>query len=354
MRWTMVGLVVVAAACAGRAGLQEKRGATVATHERVQSGDYTLDLPTGLQASAAYIPDDNPISESKIALGRLLYFDKRLSKDDTVSCGTCHDPAHGWAEPRKTSRGVGGKVGTRNAPTVVNRLVSKEQFWDGRGADLEDQATGPIVNPVAMVMPSHAAVVRKIGAIAGYPPLFAAAFGTPEVTIRRVGQAIASFERTVVSGASPFDRQQAGDTTAMSAAAVRGMAVFNGKGNCVTCHAGFNFSDESYHNLGVGMTAHAPDQGRAKVSNVRTDRGAFKTPTLRNVAETAPYMHDGSEATLADVIAYYDRGGNPNPYLSKEIRPLALTDGEKADLLAFLDALTGVVTPVAVPTDFPQ
>jgi cytochrome c peroxidase len=348
-----IGLVV-AVAYAARAGGQDTSAAPAAAHERVQSGGYTLELPAGLQASAAYIPEENPMSEPKIALGRLLYFDKRLSKDDTVSCGTCHDPAYGWAEPRKTSRGVGGKVGARNAPTVVNRLFSKEQFWDGRGADLEDQAKGPLVNPIEMAMPSHAAVVEKLRGIAGYPPLFAAAFGTPEVTIARVGQAIASFERTVLSGASPFDRQQAGDKTAMSDVAVRGMAVFNGKGNCVTCHAGFNFSDEGYHNLGVGMKARTPDPGRGKVSKVRSDTGAFKTPTLRNVAQNAPDMHDGSEATLADVIAYYDRGGNPNPYLAKEMRPLALTDAEKAELLAFLDALTGVVTPVTVPTDFPK
>jgi len=328
--------------------------APAAPRERVQSGSMTIELPAGLQAGSAYVPDENPMAAEKVTLGRLLYFDKRLSKDDTVSCATCHDPSHAWAEPRKTSIGVGGKVGARNAPTVINRLFSKEQFWDGRGADLEDQAKGPLVNPIEMAMPSHAAVVEKVRAIPGYPPLFTSAFGTPVVTIDRIGQAIAAFERTVVAGNSSYDRYQAGDKAAMNASAVRGMAVFNGKGNCVTCHAGFNFTDESFHNLGVGMHAKSPDAGRVKVSNAKSETGAFKTPTLRNVAQSAPYMHDGSEATLVDVVAYYDRGGNPNPYIAKEMRKLDLTDGERQDLVAFLEALSGDVTPVEVPTAFPR
>ena len=350
MRGTAIGFLMTLVA--GGAALAAD-GAS-ATRERVTSGGYTLELPLGLQASAAYLPDGNPITQAKVELGRMLYFDKRLSMDDTVSCATCHDPSHGWAEPRKTSTGVGGKVGGRNAPTVLNRLFSKEQFWDGRGADLEDQAKGPMTNPVEMAMASHDVVVQKIRAVPGYGPLFAKAFGTPDVTIDRVAQAIASFERTVLAGNSPFDRYQAGDKAAMSEAAVRGMALFNGKANCVTCHAGFNFTDESYHNLGVGMLAKEPDAGRVKISKAESETGAFKTPTLRNVAQTGPYMHDGSEATLVDVVAYYDRGGNPNPHLSKEVRPLKLTPAERADLVAFLEALTGEVTPVTPPTAFPQ
>jgi cytochrome c peroxidase len=341
---TVAGLPAATRAIAG----------TAATAERVTSGDYTLALPLGLQASAAYVPDSNPLSTTKVELGHLLYFDKRLSQGDTVACATCHDPAHGFAEPRKTSTGVGGKVGARNAPTVINRLFSKEQFWDGRAADLEDQAKGPITNPIEMTMPSAEAVAAKIGAVAGYRPLFEKAFGTPEVTMDRIAQAIASFERTVVAGNSPFDRYQAGDHAAMGAAAVRGMAVFNGKGNCVTCHAGFNFTDESFHNLGVGIGAAVPDLGRVKISRAEGETGAFKTPTLRNVAQTAPYMHDGSEATLEAVVAYYDRGGNPNPHLSKEIRPLHLTAGERTDLVAFLRALTGDGPRVKTPARFPQ
>ncbi len=349
----LLGLPVALAACAGRPA-PERAATSAVAHERVESGGYTLELPAGLQASAAYVPEDDALSEAKIELGRLLYFDKRLSKDDTVACATCHDPAHGFAEPRKTSRGVGGKLGARNAPTVVNRLFSKEQFWDGRGADLEDQAKGPLVNPIEMAMPSHAAVAGKVGAIAGYRPFFEKAFGTSDVTIDRIAQAIASFERTVVAGNSAFDRYEGGDRSALGAAAIRGMALFDGKANCVTCHAGFNFTDESFHNLGVGILAKTPDLGRVKVSKAPSETGALKTPTLRNVAQTAPYMHDGSEATLADVVAYYDRGGTPNPHLSKEIRPLHLGAEERADLVAFMESLTGDAPNVAVPTMLPQ
>ena len=342
MRTTIGVLALLAAASVATAG------------ERFQSGSYTMDLPLGLQASSVYVPEGNPITEPKIALGKLLYFDMRLSNDDSVACATCHDPAHGFAEPRATSRGVGGQVGARNAPTVINRLFSKEQFWDGRAADLEEQAKGPVMNPIEMSMPSETVLLAKVAAIKDYGPFFEKAFGIPEVTMDRIAQAIASFERTVLSGDSPFDRYQAGDKTALSAAAVRGMAIFNGKGNCVTCHAGFNFTDEDYHNLGVGMTAQTPDVGRQKVSKAEADTGAFKTPTLRNVTETAPYMHDGSEATLVDVIAFYDRGGNKNPHLAKEIRPLGLTAEERADLLAFLKSLTGKVTPITPPAEFPR
>jgi cytochrome c peroxidase len=351
-RTVLVVVAVMAVASAARpAGAAND---APAAGERVKSGDYTLELPLGLQASAVYIPEENPLSAAKIDLGRLLYFDKRLSVDGTVSCATCHDPAHGFAEPRKTSVGVGGKVGARNAPTVINRLFSKEQFWDGRGADLEDQAKGPMTNPIEMAMPSHEVVVKQVAAVPGYPPLFARAFGTPEVTIDRIAQAIAAFERTVIAGNSAFDRYQAGNRTAMNESAVRGLALFNGKANCVTCHAGFNFTDESYHNIGVGMHAKEPDPGRVKITKATSETGAFKTPTLRNVTQTAPYMHDGSEATLVEVVAYYDRGGNPNPYLSKEMHPLQLSPAERADLVAFLEALTSDGPHVTPPREFPK
>lgn len=328
--------------------------ALAAGAETLEVGDVTLELPLGLQASSAYVPEDNPPTPARVALGRMLYFDTRLSNDRTISCATCHDPKHGFAEPRRTSAGVGGKFGMRNAPTVLNRLFSAEQFWDGRAADLEEQAKGPLVNPIEMAMASHDVVVGAVGGVAGYAPLFEAAFGSSEVTIDRVAKAIASYERTVLTGNSPYDRHQAGDASAMSEAAKRGMAVFNGKGNCATCHAGFNFTDESYHNLGVGMDAAKPDLGRWDVTKADVDRGAFKTPTLRNAAQTPPYMHDGSEATLADVIELYDRGGKPNRWLSKEMRPLGLSAGEKADLLAFLEALTGPIDAAGVPDALPE
>ncbi len=344
MAFGVAAIAAAGALCAGAAGVGEV----------VHSGAYTLTLPFGLQASSAYVPDANPLSEPKIELGKLLYFDKRLSNDDTNSWATCHDPAHGFAEPRPVSQGIGSQRGGRNAPTVINRLFSQEQFWDGRAQDLEAQALGPITNAIEMGMPSSDVCAEKLGKVAGYAPRFAAAFGDPQISIARITQAIAAFERTVLSGNSPFDRYQAGDKGALSDSAVHGMAVFNGKGNCATCHAGFNFTDEGYHNLGVGVGAAQPDPGRAKISNRPEDTGAFKTPTLRNIVQTAPYMHDGSEATLEDVIAFYDRGGNPNPHLAKEIRPLGLTADERRDLRAFLEALTGDGPRVTPPTTFPQ
>ncbi|HWP66572.1 MAG TPA: cytochrome-c peroxidase [Candidatus Limnocylindria bacterium] len=344
----MAGWMVVLA-WAGQAAV-----ALAAEPQVVQAEGVSFPLPLGLQADAAYIPDDNPPTDARVELGRLLYFDKRLSEDNTISCATCHDPAHGFAEPRATSTGIRGQVGARNAPTVLNRLFSKEQFWDGRAADLEEQAHGPIINQIEMGMASHDACVERIKKVAGYAPYFEKAFGTPQITMPRIAQAIASYERRVLTGNSPFDRYQAGDRSAMSEAAVRGMAIFNGKGNCVTCHAGFNFTDESYHNLGVGMNAPKPDLGRFEVTKQDVDRGAFKTPTLRNVTQTAPYMHNGAEKTLRDVVVFYNKGGEANPWLSKEIRPLGLTESEISDLVAFLEALTGEVTERTVPTNFPQ
>jgi cytochrome c peroxidase len=337
-------VVLGSAACTGGAEKQPAAPAAPPQGETFASGDHTTVLPLGLQAGAAYVPENNPLSARKVELGRNLYFDPRLSKERNISCATCHDPDKGFSDARSVSIGIGGQAGGRNAPTVMNRLFSQEQFWDGRAADLEEQALGPVQNPIEMghTLP---AMVANLQAIQGYGPEFEAAFGSPGVTPERVGQAIASYERTVLAGNAPYDRYQAGDRAAMSEAAVRGMGMFNDaqKGNCVTCHAGFNFTDESYHNLGVGMDKPIPDLGRYTVTKVETDKGAFKTPTLRNVTQTSPYLHDGSAATLLDVVNLYDRGGNKNPWLSKEIRPLGLSDQDKADLVAFLEALTGEV-----------
>ncbi len=323
--------------------------------ENLTSGTYSMELPLGLQAGAAYIPENNPLSADKIALGRLLYFDKRVSKDKTQSCGSCHIPYHGFADPSKTSRGVGGMFGGRNSPTVVNRLFSKEQFWDGRADDLEAQAKGPITNPVEMAQPNSTMCEKIITGIKGYGPYFKKAFGDEKVTIDRIAMAIASYERTVVSGNSPYDLYQAGMQDAMTASAVRGMTIFNGRGNCKVCHTGFNFTDESYHNLGVGMSGPKPDLGRAVITKKESDTGAFKTPTLRDVALNAPYMHDGSEATLREVVIFYNRGGTPNPHLSKEIKPLGLSPPEIDDVIAFLQALTGKMSIDTYPPDsFPD
>ena len=347
----VLGLTVAVAA--GRAS-EPPAPAPPPAGETLQSGSFQMILPLGLQAGATYIPDKNPLTAEKIVLGTLLYFDPRLSKDQTVSCASCHNPYHGFADPAPTSKGVGLKLGGRNSPTVINRLFSKEQFWDGRAADLEEQAHGPLTNPVEMAMPSHNDVVKNVQAVKGYAPLFEKAFGSKEITMPRIAQAIASYERTVVSGNSPFDRYTAGNKDAMSTAAVRGMELFNGAGNCKGCHAGFNFTDESYHNLGVGMDKPTPDLGRAVISKADSEKGAFKTPTLRNIVETAPYMHDGSEATLKDVVEFYNRGGIKNPWLSKEIKPLNLTPQQVGDLLAFLEALSGPVNNLAPPAELPK
>ena len=322
--------------------------------EVVRSGTWSMTMPLGLQADSAYVPDDNPMSDAKIALGKALYFDRRLSKDETISCASCHRPHHGFADPHAVSEGVDQQLGGRNSPTVINRLFSAEQFWDGRAEDLERQAHGPITNPVEMAMSNHEAAMVRLRAVRGYAPLFVDAFGDRTIDLDRVGKAIAAYERTVLAGDSPFDRYQAGDQDALSPAAIRGLALFNGKANCVTCHAGFNFTDESYHNIGVGMDVTAPDLGRFVETNNDFDRGAFKTPTLRNVAQTAPFMHDGSEPTLAAVVEFYNRGGVPNANLSDEIVPLNLSASAERDLVAFLEALTGTVTNIAAPTSLPQ
>jgi cytochrome c peroxidase len=322
--------------------------------DTVKSGTWSMTLPLGLQGDAAYFPDDNPMNEGKVELGKLLYFDPRISKDGSISCATCHNPNHGFTDAGAFSAGVGRQLGGRNSPTVINRLFSAEQFWDGRAKDLEEQAHGPLTNPVEMAMGSHDDVVATVKGLKEYAPHFAKSFGDPAIDMTRIAQAISAYERTVVSGNSAFDRYQAGDKSAMSPAAVRGMALFNGKANCVTCHASFNFTDENYRNIGVGMDKAKPDLGRYDVTKKEEDKGAFKTPTLRNVVHTAPYMHDGSESTLMEVIEFYVKGGIKNPQLSADMKPLELTSSEKQDLVDFLHALTGDVMNADPPKAFPK
>ncbi len=293
------------------------------------------------------VPADNPQTPAKVQLGRLLYFDTRLSADATISCGSCHDPRTGWANHHPTDTGIRGQVGKRNSGTILDAAYMRYQFWDGRASSLEEQALGPIHNPIEMGETLEN-VVRKLNAVPGYRSRFRQVFGT-DVTSDGVAKAIASFERTIVTGPAPYDRYQAGEKGAMSAAAVRGLALFNGKARCAACHGGDVFSDQSFHNLGVGMTKPNPDLGRFVVTKQPADRGRFKTPTLRNVALTWPYLHDGSERTLAGVIALYDRGGVPNPNLDPLMQPLHLTAGERADLVAFLGALTGTLPRNTVP-----
>lgn len=296
------------------------------------------------------IPPDNPPTEETIALGRRLYYDPGLSVDGTISCATCHAPNLGFGDGKALSNGVDGKLGTRSAPTVVNAAYNRLQFWDGRSASLEKQAEGPMANPVEM---GHTleGVVKFAQSDPMYRKLFLKAWGTEQITIDLVTKSIASFERTVVTGDSPFDRfYYGGDKQALSLAAQRGLKLFLNpkKGNCSVCHVIGKkyalFTDNKFHNIGVGAdtSGNFADVGLYARSKNTADMGAFKTPTLRNIAETAPYMHDGSQATLKDVVDHYVGGGTSNPHLDKEIHALDfLTFNERADLKAFLESLTG-------------
>jgi len=293
------------------------------------------------------VPPDNPQTDAKIRLGAQLYFDGRLSADGTISCATCHDPKAAWANHNPTDTGIRGQVGGRNSGTILDSAYMRYQFWDGRAGSLEEQALGPIHNPIEMGETLEN-VVRKLNAIPGYKAQFQTVFGT-DVTADGIGKAIASFERTVVSGPSPYDRWLAGERDAMTPAAVRGMKLFEGKGHCSPCHGGPAFSDQSFHNLGVGMDKPNPDLGREAHTKNPKDRGRFKTPGLRNVALTFPYLHDGSAKTLAEVVDLYNRGGEKNADLDPLVFPLQLTKAEARDLVVFMEALSGTLPDIKPP-----
>ena len=307
----------------------------------------TRDWPLGLEPDFE-IPQDNPLTEEKVRLGKRLFFDKRLSLDESLSCATCHDSEKGFSNGLAVSEGVSGKTGSRNVPSIVNRLYGSTQFWDGRAETLESQALGPLFNPDEMAM-NEKLLLERLNTDTAYLKLFYQAFGSSEPTVERISKALACFERTLLTGETAFDRYEwEGIATALSASAKRGLSLFRGKGRCSTCHIGTNFTDEQFHNLGAGEGVGQMDPGRAAVTGDSADFGKFKTPSLRNIEYTAPYMHDGSLARLEDVIEFYNQGGRPNPYLDKEMKPLKLSDAEKSDLLAFLKALTGPVFSVNV------
>lgn len=301
---------------------------TIGVGSSIASAQSTAGLP------AVVHPKDNAPSDAKIALGKQLYFDKRLSADDSISCASCHDPKKGWSNDDATAVGFGGQRGGRSSPTVINSAFQKFQFWDGRAGSLEEQALGPIANPIEMNLPIEQAV-KKLAAIEGYQKQFKEVFGT-DVNAEGIAKAIAAFERTVVSGDAPFDRFKAGDKSALSEEAQKGMKLFFGKANCSSCHSGPSFSDGAFHNLGVAIQAEKPDVGRKAISNMVGDHGAFRTPTLREIARTAPYMHDGSLKTLEEVVDYYDKGGTANDFLDEEIYALKLTAEDKKALVTFL------------------
>jgi cytochrome c peroxidase len=298
-------------------------------------------LPLGLDLYRPE-PSDNVLTEQKVALGRRLFFDRRLARDGRLSCADCHDSRRAFTNGRARARGVGGALGDRNVPTLVNRAWGASFFWDGRAATLEQQALEPILNPRELAS-TEALILARIRS-PYYASSFRAAFHR-DATFVDVGRALASFVRTIVSGNSAYDRFVAGTVSSMDPPARRGMLLFTGKGGCSVCHTGPLFTDEQFHNTGVAWLTGSPsDAGRAAVTGNDNERGAFKTPTLRNVVQTAPYMHDGSFATLSEVIDFYDRGGHPNRGLDPRLRPLHLTEGEKGDLMSFLAALTGEVS----------
>jgi len=308
-------------------------------------------IPMGLPALT--IPENNPMTPEKVELGKMLYFDKRVSMDGSVSCATCHDPTMAWAEREPTSTGIRKQVGGRNSPSVINAAYAPRQFWDGRAATLEEQATGPVENPIEMGH-SMTALVEQLSKIPGYQERFQKVFGTG-VTKEGFAKAIAAFERTVLSGDSPYDRFQAGDRQALTEAQKRGLKLFTEAG-CDDCHKPPLFSSFDYYNAGVGMDKPKPDDGRRAVTKKDDDTGAFRVPALREVANTAPYFHDGSAKTLEEAVALMAAGGKDNPHRSADmldvVREKKLTAEDQKDLVAMLKALSGkypIIEPPALP-----
>ena len=296
-------------------------------------------IPPGLDLYMP-VPEDNPLTAEKVGLGRRLFFDPILSRDYTLACASCHDPRRAFTDGLRLAVGVEGRSGTRNAPVIVNRAYGQAQFLDGRAASLEEQALMPIENPNEFDMTLEEAVAR-LQNHSDYPAQFEAAFGR-EPNADDLGRALASYVRTILSGDAPIDRYMNGEREALSEEARQGLRLFRGKANCTTCHLGPTFTDEEFHNTGIAWRAgKLADPGRFAVTGQEEDRGAFKTPTLREVTRTAPYMHDGSLETLEEVIEFYDGGGRANPHLDPELTPLRLTEEEKQALVAFLRALTG-------------
>ncbi len=322
----------------------------------VSAGSDRVRLPEllGLEDANAVVPVENQLTAKKVELGRILFFDKRLSRNGTIACASCHLPEKGFTDGKPVSTGINGLKGGRSAPASINRVYSMVQFWDGRADTLEAQSIGPFVSPVEHGFINHNDMVAKMRKIGGYRKLFQDVFGR-EIVIEDVGRAIASFQRTILSGNSPVDRyDQGGETTALSESAQRGLELFRGKARCTRCHSGFNFTDEKFHNLGIGWDTNTVDLGRYLVTQAPEDIGAFKTPTLREIARTAPYMHDGRFKTLEEVVNFYNQGGIKNPHQDNTVIPLELTDQEKQDLVAMLKSLNGQGWQhVKAPSTFP-
>ena len=313
--------------------------------------------PLGLDIDLAKLP--KPPTPQRVRLGRWLFFDRRLSGDGTVACATCHRPEHAFSEPTPVSSGIKGQKGVRKAPSFINEAVTlyPHFFWDGRAGSLEDQALGPIANPIEMGS-THESMIQTLARVPGYKPYFKEAFGTEEITKERVAHALSDYERTRMSGNSAWDRWRSNrDQQAVSEQVKQGNELFYNKARCNQCHLGNTFTDSLFHNLGVGWDPAKKkfaDEGRFVVTKKPIDRGAFKTPTLRDVTKHAPYMHDGSQKTLREVMEWYNRGGEKNPYLDPKIEPLHLTPAEIDALVAMMEALDGEGYQDTAPARFPE
>jgi cytochrome c peroxidase len=299
---------------------------------------YGALAPLGLDLIAP-VPVDNPLTRDRVALGRKLFFDPVMSSDDRVSCASCHRPDHAFSDTVALSLGVHGRPGHRNTPSLLNAVYGTAFAWDGRAPSLESQVLLPIQDPAEMNLPL-VDLEKRVRAQPAYTRAFQREFGE-DPTPRTIALALASYVRTLRSGDAPIDRFRAGDTLVLSPLARLGFRLFTGKANCATCHVGPLFTDGDFHNSGLAWRDTAfSDIGRANSTGLTEDMGRFKTPSLRNVAITAPYMHDGSKRSLEDVIDFYDAGGQPNPGLDPLIRPLRLTADERRALVAFLRSLT--------------
>jgi cytochrome c peroxidase len=298
------------------------------------------------------MPSDNVSNPDRIELGKVLYFDPRLSGSNWISCATCHNPAMGWGDGLPTAIGHNFQVLKRHSPSVINSAFYGLQFWDGRAGTLEEQAGGPIVSAAEMNQDMDE-LVKELSEIKGYVDLFNKAYPGEGISKSTITKAIATFERTAISKDSPFDKYMEGDKTAISESAQRGFDIFLGKAQCAVCHSGFNFSDNGFHNIGVKNLTENEDVGRFAVVPLPSMKGAFKTPTLRDIALSSPYMHNGIYKTLEEVIDHYDRKGDDKTNLSPNMQgpePLNLSAEEKKDLVEFLKSLTGKAVLVTLPT----
>ncbi|MDB5303010.1 MAG: Cytochrome-c peroxidase [Phycisphaerales bacterium] len=362
-------LIAFALCAAVGAGVWKTARAIAAKGSVTQSGDCAQweqdnpvqPLPTP-PIGVGHRFDELPVppTPQRVRLGRWLFYDKRLSADSSLSCASCHRPENAFSELTPHSTGIHGQQGFRKAPSLVNAAwqIYPNFFWDGRASSLEQQALGPIANPIEMGN-THAGMVRTLGGIEPYARYFNESFGSPEITADRVARAIADYERTRVSGNSPWDRwQMSRDESALSAKAKKGHELFFfGRAACNQCHLGPNFTDSAFHNLGVGfdpLTGNFKDDGRYAITKNEADRGSFKTPTLRDVAKHPPYLHDGSAKTLREVIDLYNRGGDKNPHLDPKMKPLNLTPEDVDDLVAFLESLNGEGYQDTAPATFPR